>query len=79
MQEMNYEKRSAENKVLRARDQLTQLTSVEQQKKEILATRMPQGGDTIKALRWLDNNRDNFKVPHLNTLRGNLFNTYMND
>ena len=62
MREMNYEKRSAENKVLRARDQLTQLTSVEQQKKEILATSMPQGADTIKALRWLDNNRDNFQV-----------------
>ena len=52
MQEMDYEEQPAENQIMRTRQQL----SAEARKREILATSMPQGGDTIRALQWLDNN-----------------------
>ena len=50
------------------REELSQLTSVDQQKKEILVT-LPQGRDTLKALNWLANNRQNF--------RGQIYNPIM--
>ena len=52
MQEMDYEEQPAENQIMRTRQQL----SAEARKREILATSMPQGGDTIRALQWLGNN-----------------------
>ena len=60
LSEQVHEKRSLESKITRLRDAQSQLLNVEQQKKDIMKE-MPQGPDTLRALEWLEENRDGFK------------------
>ena len=57
---MNYEKKAFETEITTSRQELEQVRSVQKQKLDTLQTKMNNGQDAVKAMKWLQDNRDQF-------------------
>ena len=57
---MNYEKKALETEINTSRQELEQVRSVQKQKLDTLQAKMTNGQDAVKAMRWLQDNRDQF-------------------
>ena len=57
---MNYEKKAFETEITTSRQELEQVRSVQKQKLDTLQAKMTNGQDAVKAMRWLQDNRDQF-------------------
>ena len=60
LRELNYEKRALEVEINTSNRELGQVRSIEAKKIETLAKLLPNGQDAVKAMKWLENNKDQF-------------------
>ena len=60
LRELNYEKRALEVEINTSNKELVQVRSIEAKKIETLARLLPNGQDAVKAMKWLETNKDQF-------------------